>query len=74
MNVEFTLTCNNKKFTTLLNSVPLCAFDEEIKSDFNLLYFTLESPQMVKEIIELSNKNSAPDFPRTKGLYSKNLK
>ncbi len=74
MNVEFTLTCNHKKFTTLLNSVPLCAFDEEIKSDFNLLYFTIESPQRVKEIIELSNKKSAPDFPRTKGLYSKNLK
>lgn len=74
INTEFTLLCNNKKFTTLLNSVPLCVFDEKIKSDFNLLYFTLESAQRVKEIIELSNNNVAPDFPRTKGLYFKNLK
>jgi hypothetical protein len=74
MNVEFTLICNNKKFTTLLNSVPLCAFDENIKSDFNLLYFTVESPERVKEIFELSQNNSAPNFTRTKGLYFKNLK
>lgn len=74
MNVSFTLLCNDKKFTTLLNSVPLCVFDENIKSDFNLLYFTLETPNQVKEIITLSQNNSAPDFPRTKGLYSKNLK
>jgi len=74
MNIEFALLCNDKKYTTLLNSVPLCVFDEDIKSDFNLLYFTLESPQMVKEIYELSQQNSAPDFIRTKGLYFKNLK
>jgi putative protease len=74
MNVEFTLICNNKKFTTLLNSVPLCVFDENIKSDFNLLYFTVESPERVKEIFELSQNNSAPNFTRTKGLYFKNLK
>ena len=74
MNVDFMLLCNNKKFTTLLNSVPLCVFDEKIKSDFNLLYFTLETPNQVKEIITLSKNNSAPDFPRTKGLYFKNLK
>ena len=74
MNVEFTLICNNKKFTTLLNSVPLCVFDENIKSDFNLLYFTVESPERVKEILELSQNNSALNFTRTKGLYFKNLK
>ncbi len=73
-NIDFTLLCNDKKYTTLLNSVPLCVFDEPIKSDFNLLYFTVESPEKVKEIIGKSKDNSAPDFIRTKGLYFKNLK
>ncbi|MBR6764941.1 MAG: hypothetical protein IKM06_00510, partial [Clostridia bacterium] len=72
MNTEFTLLCNNKRFTTLLNSVPLYSGDKNIKCDISLLYFNLESPEQVKEIYE--GFGNAPWFQRTNGLYLKTLK
>ncbi len=72
MNTEFTLLCNNKRFTTLLNSVPLYSGDKNIKCDISLLYFNLESPEQVREIYE--GFGNAPWFQRTNGLYLKTLK
>lgn len=73
-NVEFALLCNDKKYTTLLNSLPLYVGDEKFNTDFNVLYFNLETPEQVKRIFDMNKRGLSPDFPRTKGLYFKNLK
>ncbi len=72
MNVEFTLLCNKKRYTTMLNSLPLYSGDRDTGGDFNLLYFNLETPERVSEIY--NNFGSAPWFERTNGLYLKTLK
>lgn len=73
-NIEFTLLCNEKKYTTLLNSLPLYTGDEKFNTDFSVLYFNLETPQQVKSIYDMCKNGVTPAFSRTKGLYFKNLK
>ncbi len=72
-NIEFTLLCNNKKYVTLLNSLPLYVGDKDIKADFHILYFNLESAFEVNKIYNMYKNQEAPDFSRTNGLYFKNL-
>jgi len=72
-NISFTLLCNNRKFTTLLNSVPLYVSDKGYRTDFQMMYFNLEAPIRVREIYSLCVTHKAPDFERTVGLYNKTL-
>ena len=74
MNVDFTLLCNNKRFVTLLNSLPVYVGDCNIQADFHLLYYTTESPDEAYGIYKKYISGEKPDFNRTKGLYYKNLK
>lgn len=70
---SFTLVCNDKKYTTLLNSVPLFVSRNEINADFYMLHFTLETQKQVKKIFDLFSFGGEIDFERTKGLYFKTL-
>ncbi len=72
-NVDFTLLCNNKRYTTLLNSLPLYVGDKEIQADFHILYFNTENASQVSRIYNMYKNGQAPDFARTNGLYFKNL-
>lgn len=74
MNIRFPLLCNERRFTTLLNSVPLYVADKGIDAEFTLLYFNTESPKRVAEIYKMYRQNALPDFDRTTGLYFKSLK
>lgn len=74
MNIRFPLKCNNKRFTTLYNSVPLYIGDKDISADFIVLYFTRESASRVNAVYNLFKNKRPPDFERTTGLYFKNLK
>ncbi len=67
---KFQLMCHNKKYSTLLNSVPLYIGDKPLYgTDFGFVYFTNETPDECKEIMELLKNNQYPPFDRTRGLY-----
>lgn len=75
MNKKFSVLCNDRKYSTLLNSVPLyvCDKKEEEKFDFSLLYFTTESEKQCQKIFEMA-KNKAPfEGEFTRGMYFKEL-
>ena len=69
--IEFPVRCR-MGYSELLNSVPIWMADKRKdteKFDFSILYFTKESPDRVKEVIEAYKKSLAPDTPHTRGLY-----
>ena len=59
----------------IFNPYALYMIDKEgdIKTDFSLLYFTVESPAQITRILDLYEKKSKPDFPFTRGLYGKGV-
>lgn len=74
LNNSFELICEKRRYSTLLNSVPLCISDKDIKTDFVLLYFNNENESEIKNIVRLFKNKCAPDFKRTNGLYFRKLK
>ncbi len=74
-NIKFPLVCRQKKYTVLLNSTPLYSGDKNIGNpDIEILYFTLENSERVKQIYGDYINGNAPNFDRTNGLYFKTLK
>lgn len=70
----FPVLCREKKFSELFNCVPLYAADKgPTRCDFVTLSFTTESPAQCAHVIELARRRAAPDFPRTAGLYFREL-
>ena len=70
MDKKFQLMCHNKKYSTLLNTVPLYIGDKPLYgTDFGLVYFTNESPDECVNIMKLLKNNEYPPFERTRGLY-----
>ena len=70
----FTLLCRQKKYTELLNCVPLYIADKPVPSlDFETLYFTTEDQDQCKYIMQLYEEHSAVPFRRTGGLYYRDL-
>ena len=70
--VSFTLMCENKQYTELLNSEPLMLCDKlgDFKSiDFISLMFTTESADETKAILHLYEKGGKPNGKFTRGLY-----
>ena len=47
--------------------------ENEINSDFSLLYFTTENAAEVKHILQLYERRSPADFKFTRGLYAKGV-
>jgi len=71
---KFTLICRDKKYSELLNSVPLYVGDRQLpKCDFTTLYFTIESKSEIEDIVEITRKGESVDGRKTAGLYFREL-
>ncbi len=71
--VRFALSCDERQFTTLYNSVPLYLGDKSLPVDFVTLSFTHESPEECKKRWQQVCNGEQPDFPRTCGLFERTL-
>ena len=68
--ITFKLICRDKKYTEMLNSVPLYIGDKAIDGlEFETLYFTYEQDSAIKRVIDAYYAKSDVDFPHTNGLY-----
>ncbi len=74
MGKEFTYLCFERKFGTLLNSLPLWVADRDIRNvDFMTLWFTTEPPERCKEVYRMFSAGEPFDSDRTAGLYFREL-
>ena len=74
MGKEFSYLCFEKKFGTLLNSVPLYAADKDFSGiDFMTLWFTTETPENCEKIYNMFKNKTPADFDKTNGLYFREL-
>ena len=70
----FTVLCGNKKYSTLLNSLPLYIGDKQVSGvDFETLYFTFESRERCRAVYEIFRAGVEFDEKRTNGLYYREL-
>jgi len=70
----FTVICREKRYSELLNCVPLYVADKPVPPvDFLTLYFTTESPETVAAILAAFETKQVPAFRRTNGLYAREL-
>ncbi len=73
-DISFPVECCEKKFSTLLNSVPLHIAERDLRGlDFSLLWFTRETAADVREIISDFRSGKKTSRPRTSGLYYREL-
>lgn len=75
MNIRFPVRCKYS-CSYILNSRPICMYDRlnEIRNtDYDLLYFTIESKDECLKIINDYKKGSHPDYEYTRGLYNRNV-
>ena len=73
-NERFPLLCEEKRFSTVLNSVPLCAVGLHTPpADFITLYATVEAPDACARIAERVLSGGKPEGPITAGQYNKKL-
>jgi U32 family peptidase len=71
---DFTLLCREKKYSELLNIVPLYVGDKAIPPvHFETLYFTTEEAEHCRYITRIYEEKAAPNFRRTGGLYYREL-
>jgi len=74
MGVEFPVECREKKYSSLLNSLPLHIGEKDWRGfDFALLYFTKESRAECEKILQDYRLGRKADGPRTGGLYYRQL-
>lgn len=74
MGVEFSYVCAGRRYGTLYNSVPLYAADRRLKNlDFQLAWFTIETPQAAAQISSLLRKGAPFDGAMTRGLYFRDV-
>ena len=67
--VRFPVECGEKRYATLLNSVPLDIAGRDDPGDFRLLWFTGESPGEAEAVIGRFIQNLRTDAVHTGGLY-----
>lgn len=71
---EFTVLCGNKKYSTLLNSLPLYIGDKQLSGmDFATLYYTVESSERCRSVYMMFRDGAEFDDKRTNGLYYREL-
>ncbi len=74
MGIEFPVECAGKKYSSLLNSLPLHLAEKELTGfDFLLLYFTKESGDEVKTVLRDYLQHRPFEGRRTGGLYYRAL-
>ena len=71
--IEFLVSCENKEYTTLFNSVPLYLGDKPCHTDYWMLQFTTESPEECKKITSMVLNKEKADFKRTCALFERTL-
>ena len=71
--VVFPLECRERRYSTLLNSVPLHIAGRETPGDYRLLWFTRESAGECGRVMEQFLRGEPSDGPRTGGLYYRKL-
>ena len=70
----FTVICRGKRYSELLNCVPLYIADKPVPPvDFLTLYFTIESPDAAAAVTAAFESKQTPVFRRTNGLYWREL-
>jgi putative protease len=73
-NERFPLLCDGRRYSTMFNSVPLCAVGfPQPQTDFYTLYFTVETPEQCREITARILKGEKPEGRITAGQYNKRL-
>lgn len=72
-DVDFTLLCRNKKYSVLLNSVPLYVGEKELNTDFEVLYFTTETKELCAKILDTAIKKAPLKGAKTSGIYFREL-
>ena len=71
--VVFSVECGERRYASLLNSVPLDISGRDDPGDFRLLYFTRESREKCREVIERFRLDRKTEAPHTGGLYYRKL-
>ena len=72
--VRFPVECTEKKYSTLLNSVPLHIADRDLRgADHLILYFTRETAAECAAVTEEFRTKRKSAKPRTGGLYYREL-
>ena len=72
--VIFPMICHDRRYTTLLNSVPMYLGDKSLPPfDFVTLYFTTEDREACRRVYEGYRRGEAPWFDRTSGLAFRTL-
>lgn len=71
--VIFPVECGERRYSSLLNSVPLHMAGREDPLDYRLLWFTREDRAQCGRILEDFRQNRVPEGPRTGGLYYREL-
>ncbi len=71
---DFYNICSAKKYSSLLNSVPLYIGDKEYNgADFVTLYFTFEKKEKCQKIFDCFINKKSPEMRKTGGLYYREL-
>ena len=71
--VRFPVECGERRYASLLNSVPLDIAGRDDPADFRLLWFTRESAPACAGVIERFRRGEKSDGPHTGGLYYRKL-
>lgn len=70
----FPLVCRERRYSTLLNSVPLYLCDKQLPPlDFHAVYLTIESREEAAALIRSAASGDAPQTPHTTGLAFRKL-
>ena len=71
---DFDILCHKRRFQTILNSVPLhIGGKSQAKCDYKLLWFTTETQEERERIFGEIRDNRESKYPRTGGLYYREL-
>lgn len=71
--IEFPVECGARRYSTMLNSIPLHIAERDDPGDFRLLWFTRETRDECQEILRDFRNNWRMDGKRTGGLYWREL-
>ena len=72
--IEFPVECTDRKFSSLLNCVPLDISERRLSGlDFSLLWFTREDKKTIRKVLDDFRLGRKTDSARTSGLYYREL-
>ena len=73
-NTKFELECHERRFSVLLNSIPLDVADKDIGNiDYRLLWFTKEDKNEAARVISRFEIGESAPYPHTGDLYYRKL-